>query len=90
MGSKEMKLRKMFQIDKFQPGEKTGPVECLGRTFESEEARRKYFLEKLREGLYELHEKLAGIPFTTVEEALARLKSFLCLLSRSIWSLVYE
>ena len=26
-----------------------GPVECLGLTFESNEARRAYFLEKLRE-----------------------------------------
>jgi len=28
-----------------------GPVECLGMTFESDEARRAYFLERLREKL---------------------------------------
>jgi len=26
-----------------------GPVECLGMTFENDEKRREYFLEKLRE-----------------------------------------
>jgi len=35
-----------------------GPVTCLGRTFESDEARRKHFLGLLREGLEELHTKL--------------------------------
>ena len=28
-----------------------GPVECLGMTFENDEKRREYFLEKLREKL---------------------------------------
>jgi len=28
-----------------------GPVECLGMTFENDEKRRKYFLDKLREKL---------------------------------------
>ena len=28
-----------------------GPVECLGMTFEDDEKRREYFLEKLREKL---------------------------------------
>ena len=32
----------------------SGPVECLGMTFESDEARRKYFLECLKEKLPEL------------------------------------
>ena len=75
MAGKCLKMGKMFHIESLQPSPKTGPVECLGMTFESEEARRKYFLEKLREGLYELHEKLSGVPFTTVDEALSRLKS---------------
>ena len=35
----------------------TGPVTCLGRTFESEEARREHFLERLREKLPELRER---------------------------------
>ncbi|MYA65072.1 MAG: site-specific DNA-methyltransferase [Gemmatimonadetes bacterium] len=34
-----------------------GPVTCLGRTFESEEARRGHFLERLREKLPELRER---------------------------------
>jgi len=54
---------------------KQGPVECLGRTFDSDEARREHFLRLLREGLEELHAKLGGVPFTTVEDAVARLKS---------------
>jgi len=53
----------------------TGPVECLGLTFPSDEERRNYFLKRLREGLEELHAKLGGVPFTTVEDAVARLKS---------------
>ncbi len=32
----------------------SGPVECLGRTFESEEARRRWYRERLREKLPEL------------------------------------
>jgi hypothetical protein len=51
------------------------PVECLGMTFENDEARRAYFLDKLREGLEEPHTKLSGVPFTTVEDAVARMQS---------------
>ncbi len=50
-------------------------VECLGKTFESDEARREYFLRKLREGLEEIHEKVGGVPFTTVDDAVTRMKS---------------
>ena len=75
MAGQEIKPKKMFHIESPQPSPKIGPMECLGMTFPSDTARRKYFLEKLREGLYELHEKLAGVPFTTVDEALSRLKS---------------
>ena len=35
----------------------SGPVECLGTTFESDEARRKYFLERLKEKLPELRRR---------------------------------
>ncbi len=52
------------------------PVGCLGMTFENEEARREHFLCILREGLEELHTKLGGVPFTTVEAAVERMKSF--------------
>jgi hypothetical protein len=51
------------------------PVECLGKTFDSDEARREHFLGLLRDMLTELHAKLGGVPFTTVEDTAARLKS---------------
>jgi DNA modification methylase len=51
------------------------PVECLGMTFENNEVRRAYFLDKLREGLKELHTKLRGMPYTTVEDAVVRMQS---------------
>ncbi len=57
------------------PAKPQGPVECLGMTFESGEARREHFLGLLREGLEELHAKLGGVPFTTVEDAVERMKS---------------
>jgi len=44
-------------------------------TFENDEARREYFLGLLREGLEELHAKLGGVPFTTVEDAVERMRS---------------
>ncbi|WP_459942091.1 DNA methyltransferase [Deferrisoma palaeochoriense] len=44
-------------------------------TFKSDEARREHFLRLLREGLVELHAKLGGVPFTTVEDAVDRMKS---------------
>ena len=37
--------------------ESSGPVKCLGMTFESEEARRAHFLEKLKERLPELRKR---------------------------------
>ena len=51
------------------------PGECLGQTFASDEARREHFLRLLREGLEELHAKLGGVPFTTVEDAVERMGS---------------
>jgi len=57
------------------PAKPQGPVECLGMTFENDEARREHFLGLLREGLEELHAKLGGVPFTTVEDAVERMKS---------------
>jgi len=54
---------------------KHAPVECLGMTFENDEARREHFLSLLRQGLEELHAKLGGVPFTTVEDAYVRMKS---------------
>ncbi len=57
------------------PAKPEGPVECLGMTFENDEARREHFLRLLHEGLEELQAKLGGVPFTTVEDAVARMKS---------------
>ena len=37
--------------------ESSGPVECLGMTFESDEARRAHFLEELKEKLPELRKR---------------------------------
>jgi len=59
------------------PAKPQGPVECLGMTFENDEARREHFLRRLREGLEELHAKLGGVPFTTVEDAVQRMKEAL-------------
>jgi len=50
------------------------PVECLGKTFDSDEERRKHFLGILRAGLQELREKLS-VPFASVEDTYTRLKS---------------
>lgn len=57
------------------PAKPQGPVECLGMTFEDDEARREHFLGLLREGLEELHARLGDVPFTTVEDAVERMKS---------------
>src|SRR5947209_5077717 len=47
-------------------------VECLGLTFESDEARRAYFLEKLREKLKEPEfRKIEGFPIGEDEDIIA-------------------
>lgn len=51
------------------------PISCLGITFENDEKRREYFLDLLRKGLEELNTKLKGIPFTTLDDTISRLKS---------------
>jgi len=49
-----------------------GPVECLGLTFESDEKRREYFLEKLREKLKDPEfRKIEGFPIGDDEDILA-------------------
>lgn len=48
------------------------PVECLGKTFESDEARRAYFLEKLREKLKDSEFRtIKGFPIGEDEDILA-------------------
>ena len=54
--------------------QKKEKVECLGQVFENDDARREHFGNKLREGLEELHEKLA-VPFESVEQVVGVLKS---------------
>ena len=49
-----------------------GPVECLGMTFENEEKRRDFFLEKLREKLKDPEfRKIEGFPIGEDEDILA-------------------
>ena len=48
-------------------------VECLGLTFENDEARRSHFLGRLRQGLEELHDKLGGVPYAGIDDAAARM-----------------
>ena len=48
------------------------PVECLGMTFENDEARRQYFLERLREKLQDPEfRKIEGFPIGEDEDILA-------------------
>jgi len=50
---------------------KTGPVECLGQTFESDEARRAHYIELLREKLKDLEfRKIEGFPIGEDEDIL--------------------
>ena len=49
------------------------PVECLGLTFENDEARRSHFLGRLRQGLEELHAKLGGVPYAGLDDTVARM-----------------
>ena len=52
--------------------EKNRPVECLGMTFPNDEARREYFLEKLREKLNDPEfRKIEGFPIGSDEDILA-------------------
>jgi len=67
------------QIDMFEKSyeerlqeEKNKPVECLGMTFENDEKRREYFLEKLREKLKDPEfRKIEGFPIGEDEDILA-------------------
>ncbi len=67
------------QIDMFEKSyaeqlkeEKNRPVECLGMTFENDEKRREYFLEKLRDKLKDPEfRKIEGFPIGEDEDILA-------------------
>ena len=62
----------LYQASKAGP-RRDGPVECLGLTFENDEARQEHFLGRLRMGLEELHEALGEVPWEGVDEAVAQL-----------------
>jgi predicted RNA methylase len=52
--------------------EDSGPVECLGMTFDNDQARRDYFIEKLREKLNDPEfRKIEGFPIGEDEDILA-------------------
>ena len=52
--------------------DRDGPIECLGMTFENDEMRREYFLEKLREKLKDPEfRKIEGFPIGEDEDILA-------------------
>ena len=50
-----------------------GTVECLGLTFENDDARRCHFLGKLKEGLKDLQAMLSGVPYNGVDDAVSRM-----------------
>jgi hypothetical protein len=76
MKKKQQPRYQQTMFDSERPATRdSGPVTCLGMTFENDEARREHFLRLLREGLEELHAKLGGVPFTTVEDAVERMKA---------------
>src|ERR1035441_993812 len=61
---------KMFGSDKGASSKQ--PVECLGIKFPNEEARRQYFIEKLREKLKDpAFRKIEGFPVGDDEDILA-------------------
>lgn len=60
------------ELDLAHSSASSGPVECLGITFSSEEERRKYFIEKLREKLRDpIFRKMEGFPIGEDEDILA-------------------
>ncbi len=59
----------------YEPATESGQVTCLGLTFNSEDERRAYFLDKLRQGLEDLHAKLGGVLFTTAADAVAAMQA---------------
>ena len=62
--------RDLFDLD--PPAKPKGPVECLGMTFESDEKRREYFLERLREKLNDpAFRKIDGFPIGEDKDILA-------------------
>ncbi|NIN66534.1 MAG: DNA methylase, partial [Anaerolineae bacterium] len=71
-GQRQLVDKSLEQEMEEQEAEQTGgSVECLGMTFESDEARREYFLEKLREKLKDPEfRKIEGFPIGEDEDIL--------------------
>ncbi|HOO93760.1 MAG TPA: hypothetical protein PKX94_09835, partial [Opitutales bacterium] len=68
--AKQYRDQSLFEIEK--PTTPSGPVECLGITFDNDEKRREYFLEKLREKLKDPEfRKIEGFPIGEDEDILA-------------------
>jgi hypothetical protein len=70
--------RGSFQTESANLSEKAdrgpaSPRESLGQTFPNDAARREHITARLRAGLEELHARL-DVPFTTVDDALSRLR----------------
>ncbi len=64
--------KKLLSDAKTSDSQNSGPVECLGMTFPNDEARRQYFLEKLREKLQDPEfRKIEGFPIGSDEDILA-------------------
>jgi rubredoxin len=64
--------KQMSFLDDDKRVKTSGPVECLGITFETDEARREYFLEKLAEKLKDPEfRKIEGFPIGSGEDILA-------------------
>jgi len=67
-----------------------GPVECLGMTFENDEKRREYFLEKLREKLKNPEFlKIEGFPIGA-EEDILRKRDALLKLTNFFGKVIYK
>ena len=66
-----MSKQRTHQEELFEETEPQGPVECLGMTFENDEVRRAYFLDKLREKLTDPEfRKIEGFPIGEDEDIL--------------------
>lgn len=67
-----MKENSLFDTLLEETRKPSGPVTCLGLTFENDEERRKYFTEKLREKLQDPEfRKIEGFPHGSDEDILA-------------------
>jgi rubredoxin len=65
-------MRREMSQDKLFEKKKTGPVTCLGMTFESDDARRKHFTDKLREKLKDPEfRKIEGFPIAEDKDILS-------------------